>query len=72
VELKIGHFGKCLGYTWEVLQCGVGEGWRRSFEPIVWEMKMCYKKTRMRGMSCVQWKEGRLNGLVTNWVGTTF
>jgi len=29
--LKVGH----LGNTCKILKCGAGEGWRRSFEPIV-------------------------------------
>jgi hypothetical protein len=33
-ELKLGHFGKQIGNTWEGLKCGAGEGWRRSVEPI--------------------------------------
>ena len=28
--------------TWKVLKCGSGEWWRRSFEPIMWEMKKFY------------------------------
>jgi hypothetical protein len=35
VVLKCGHFGKEIRNTWKVLKCGAGEGWRRSFEPIV-------------------------------------
>jgi len=27
--LKFGHFGKYIKNTWEVLQCGAGEGRRR-------------------------------------------
>jgi len=25
--LKVGHFGKWIRNTWEVLKCGAGEGW---------------------------------------------
>jgi hypothetical protein len=28
--LKIGHLGKEIRNTWEVLKCGSGEGWRKS------------------------------------------
>jgi hypothetical protein len=29
--LKLGHFGKQIKKTWEVLKCDAGKGWRRSF-----------------------------------------
>jgi hypothetical protein len=29
--VKVGHFGKYTRNTWNVLKCGVREGWRRSF-----------------------------------------
>jgi hypothetical protein len=57
--------------TWIVLNCGAGEGWRRSIGPIMWKMK-CYKKSRMRGISYKQQKEGRLTWLVTSCGGTAF
>jgi hypothetical protein len=28
--LKLGHFGKEIRNTWEVLECGAGKGWRKS------------------------------------------
>ena len=28
--LKLGHFGQQIRYTWKILKCGAGEGWRRS------------------------------------------
>jgi len=31
--LKLGHFGKWIRNTWKVLECGGGEGWRRSVRP---------------------------------------
>jgi hypothetical protein len=32
--LRLGHFGREIGNTFEILQCGVGKGWR-SAGPIV-------------------------------------
>ena len=29
--LKLGRFGQQIRNTWEVLKCGAGEGWRRSW-----------------------------------------
>jgi len=37
--LKLGHFDKYIRNSWEVLKYSAGEGWRRSFGPIVSEMK---------------------------------
>jgi hypothetical protein len=37
--------------TWKVLKCGVGEGWRKSVGPIMWEMKKCYLEWVSRGIS---------------------
>ena len=31
--------------------CGIGEGWKRSVGPIVWEMKKCYLESMSRGIS---------------------
>jgi hypothetical protein len=33
--LDLGNFGTLIRNTWKVLKCGIGEGWRRSFGPIV-------------------------------------
>jgi hypothetical protein len=33
--LKPGDFSEQIRNTWKVLKCGAGEGWRRSFGPIV-------------------------------------
>ena len=33
--LKLGRFGQQIRNTWKVLKCGAGEGWRRSFGPIM-------------------------------------
>jgi hypothetical protein len=33
--LKLGHFGKQIENALEDLQCGAGEGWRRSVGSIV-------------------------------------
>jgi len=35
-------------------------------------MKRRFKKSRMRGISYIQYKEGRLTGLVTSCPGTAF
>jgi hypothetical protein len=40
--LKLGHFGRQIRNTLRFLNCGGGEEWRRSFGPIVCEMKKCY------------------------------
>jgi hypothetical protein len=37
----------------EILQCGAGEGWRRSVGLIMWEMKKYYIELRRRGISCI-------------------
>jgi hypothetical protein len=65
---NLGHFWKRIRDSWRVLKCGAGEGWRGSVGPIVWEMKMYYIESRKRGISYIQWKEGRLFGLVTSCV----
>ena len=41
-------------YSWTVLKCGAGEGWKRSVRPIMWKNKMCYIRSRRRGISCIQ------------------
>jgi hypothetical protein len=41
--IKLGHFGKYIRNNWKVVNCGAGEGWRRSVGPILWEMKKYYK-----------------------------
>jgi len=38
----------------KVLKCGAGEECRRSFGPIVSEMKKCYIETRRRKISWIQ------------------
>jgi hypothetical protein len=53
VGLKIGHCGKWIINTWEVLKCGAGEEWRISFGPIVREMEKCYMELRRRGISYI-------------------
>jgi len=52
--LKFGCLGKQIRNTWKVLQCGAGEGWRRSVGTVVSEMKTYYIKFRRRGMSYKQ------------------
>ena len=54
------------------MKCGAAKEWRRSVGPIVWEKKKCYKKSRRKGISYKQWREGKLIGLVTSCVGTAF
>ena len=39
IVLKLGHFCKWMTNTWKILECGVGEGWRKSVGPIVCELK---------------------------------
>ena len=34
-----------------LINCGAGEGWRRSVGPIMWEMKKCYLESMSRGIS---------------------
>ena len=59
--LKLGNFGKQIRNPWKVLKCGVGEGWRRSVGPIVWEMKHHWVKDRNM-LHAVQ-------GRKANWIG---
>jgi hypothetical protein len=47
----LGRFGQQIRYTWKVLKCGAGEGWRRSVGPIMWEMKKCYFESMSTGIS---------------------
>jgi hypothetical protein len=70
--LEIGHFRKEIRNTWKGSKCGAGEGCRRSVGPIVYKMKKPYTESRRRGISCTQYKEGMLTGLVTLFVGTAF
>jgi len=42
------------------LERGTGEGLRRSFGPIVWAWKKHFQMSRWRGISYIQYKEGRL------------
>jgi len=41
----------------KVLKYGVGEGWKRSHGPFVWEIKKCYKEFRMR--VCPAWNKNK-------------
>jgi len=63
VVLKTEYYAKFVGNTWKILKCGAGEGWRRSFGPIVREMKKCYMELKREGMSYIQ-----QNGMVTSCV----
>jgi hypothetical protein len=49
--LKIGRFGQQIRNTCKVLKCGVGEGWRKSAGPIMFEMKKYYLDSRNKGTS---------------------
>jgi len=70
--LKLGRFGQKIRNTWKVLKCGVGEGWKRSVELIMWEMKKYYLESMIRGISYMKKVNGRLTGLVTFCVETAF
>jgi hypothetical protein len=50
-----------------VLKWGVGEGWRTSVGPIVWEMKKYYIGSRRRGIFYMHYKRRK-----ANWIGHTF
>jgi hypothetical protein len=54
VVLNLGHFGKKILYTWQVLKRGAGEGWIRPFGPIVCGMRMHYTVSRGRGILYIQ------------------
>ena len=56
----------------KVLKGGAGEGLRGSIGTIVWETIKCYEESRRRGISYIQYKEGRPTGLVTSCVGAAF
>jgi len=51
---------------------GTGEEWGRSVAPIMLEMKKCYKESKRRGITYIQYKDGRIMGLITSCVGTAF
>jgi hypothetical protein len=51
---------KCC--IWSIALCGAGEGWRRTVEPIMCEMKKCYKESMRRGISYIQLEEEMLSG----------
>jgi hypothetical protein len=53
------------------MECDAREGWRKSVGPTVLEMKY-YTEPRRTGISYIQYKEGRVPGLVTSWVETAF
>jgi len=48
--LKLGRFGQQIRNTWKVLKCDAGEGWRRSVEPIMWEMKVLLRVNEQRNI----------------------
>jgi len=43
MHLTSGPLGKVDQKPWKGLKCRAGEGWRRSFGPIVCEVKKCYR-----------------------------
>jgi hypothetical protein len=61
--------GTQIRNTWELLKCGVEEGWRRSVAPNVCEMKKYCIESRRRGISYIK---RRLTGLVTSCIGIAF
>ena len=54
----------------ESLECGAGEGWKRSVGLITSEMKMYYLESRSRGISYMKHVNGRRTGWVTFYVET--
>jgi hypothetical protein len=54
-----------------VLKCGAEEGWR-SVGQVLREMKKYYLASRSRGISYMKQVNGRLTGLVTFSIETTF
>jgi hypothetical protein len=54
------------------LKCGAGEGWKRSVRPIMGEIRKYFLQSMIRGITCMQYVNGRLNGLVTLCVETAF
>jgi hypothetical protein len=52
------------------LECGAAEERGRSVAPIMLEMKKCYKESKKRGITYIQYKDGRIMGLVISCVGT--
>jgi hypothetical protein len=56
------------------MECGARKGWRKSVGSTVLEMKKYYTASRRTGVSYIQiqYKEGRIPGLVTSWVETAF
>lgn len=69
--LELGHRKVDQKYQ-EVFKCGVGDGWMKISWTTVWEMKKYYKESWKKGTSKVQYKEGKLNGLVTSCEGDAF
>jgi hypothetical protein len=70
--LKLGHFGKRIRNSWEVLKCGIADGWRRRFGPIARKMMYCTAWGE-KGISFIWQNEGRLTELVGHiWRRTCF
>jgi len=63
---------KEIRITYNILSCGAGKGWWRSYAQVMWEKMKCYTESRIKGISCVRYKEGKLTVLVTSCVGIAF
>jgi hypothetical protein len=48
------------------LRCGAGEGWRRSFGPVVRKMKKYYVMSKKRIIAYMRKKEKGYTGLITS------
>jgi hypothetical protein len=51
--LKLGHLGKQIRNTWEVLKCGAGDECRTSFGLIMCEIKKYYIESMRTGLSYI-------------------
>jgi hypothetical protein len=67
-----GRFGKQIRNTWKILKCGIGEGWRRSVGPDHVRNEEMLLESMSRGISYMEYENGRLIGLVTSYVETAF
>jgi len=56
-----GHWAlwNVIRYIWKVLECGAGERWTDCARNEAWH------RARRRGISCIKYKEVRLNESVT-------
>jgi hypothetical protein len=65
--LKLGHFGKEIRSTWNLLKWDAGEGWRR----LVVQHQSC-EKWSLQGKNILHTIKSRLTELLAPWVGTAF